>query len=144
MTERTLEQLNNTPLSLAVAKLTEPEYQGTYRLDLSSALAEYLEECLTDRENPPTRYYRYIMERAQETLDWMERNRNPEETYKRLTEYPPTEVSDEDERSREEEFLEIATTEDPEYTWTLGNLCQEILETLQLWYNLEPEFPELL
>ena len=140
--ERTVEQLNQTELSQAAEKLVSPEYLNSHSLILGAAMEEYLTEIINDPGE--SKYDKYVAEMAQNLLDNLRWRKNGAQVlYKIMTTQNAKEIGEEEDEPIEDYLLSVIK-ESKKDEWTLGSLCLEMLETMEQWANLTPEFPELL
>ena len=140
--ERTVEQLNQTELSQAAEKLVSPEYLNSHSLTLGAAMEEYLTEIINDPGE--SKYDKYVAEMAQNLLGNLRWRKNGAQVlYKIMTTQNAKEIGEEEDEPIEDYLLSVIK-ESKKDEWTLGSLCLEMLETMEQWANLTPEFPELL
>lgn len=140
--ERTLEQLNQTELSKAAEKLVSSEYLNSHSLILDAAMEEYLTEIINDPME--SKYDKYVAEMAQNLMDNLRWRKNGAQVlYKIMTTQNAKEIGEEEDEPIEDYLLSVIK-ESKKDEWALGSLCLEMLETMEQWANLTPEFPELL
>ena len=143
--EQEARKANATELSKAAAALlkAEPEAEKNQLLVLENAIltaARQQEEDLTEQDN--NRYPIYLLKETQdliEGLTWWQRS--PAQRYRLMTEN--RNLDEEENREEMAYLLEITQSKDPE-EWVLGSLVTELIENLTSWFDLKPEFPELL
>ena len=142
--ERTKEirQLNETPLSQAAKPLVSKKYLEEHELILSAALCQYLDEAIPEADS----VWKYQMQTAQEIMDgleWMWKTADYQPKYSPKEIYDFLTTVEEEDDWREEQILEVIQTSE-QGDWILGNLGQELMDSLEAWFRLSPEYPELL
>lgn len=128
---KSLDQLNNSPLSKAVRPLLNDPDSGN--LHLKQFVIEMAQDALSRHQ---TRYWTYLLRRV---LTIMEdpNNENPRQTYNLLINNPNLEQTDELPQ-RQGQMLQQAKKQEADL------LFENLLDNLTSNLNLEPEYPELL
>ena len=138
-----LQAVNETELSQAADALLKAEpHREESGLILEGVLLTVADKI--NRENSPKERL-YVLDRAVEVIQGRIWNLklSPKEKYRALTEN--ADLDKEENEGLLEDLTEIAKGENAEPDeWILLTLAQELLENLGSWFDLEPEFPELL